>query len=43
MESRFPNSTGETEREGKCELDHTTAPGEEAVRDVWRGDIYTGT
>lgn len=43
MESRFSNSTEETEREGKCELDHTTAPGEGAVRDWGQGDMCTGT
>lgn len=38
MESRFSNSTVETEREGKCELDHTTALGEGAVR--FGGYVY---
>lgn len=42
MESRFSNSTEETDREGKCELITLQLRGEGAVRDGGE-DMCTGT
>lgn len=43
MESRFSNSTEETEREGKCELIILQLQGEGAVRDGGEGYVYRHT